>query len=280
MWSSWSILTTTWCISKELWYPARAQSHSFWMLSCPHMIWWLLPILFCWASVQRLPLLSLQEAHTLFWYFFCTVLGHMMQSLEAVSISELASSSIDKSESDEAWSLVFLDLPATAALSGSAVAVIGLEEGLVGSCPCCQIKPGPTYSTNLGMFLLHCAELCSLLASISWELTWVILLQWSASEPLEEWSHFFFMGMARNSANMCLTWGVPAKGISTKGNTGNGGVLGGWDGLLERPWAMSHQAQMHLWYLGSPHPVAWQRPALCSCSKGELQRTCTKAVTW
>ena len=83
---------------------------------------------------QRLPLLSLQEAHTLFCYFFWAVFmvtlsvsEQVMQSPEAVSVSELAISSLDESESDEAWSLVLLKLPATVLSSGSAVALFGLE---------------------------------------------------------------------------------------------------------------------------------------------------------
>ena len=33
---------------------------------------------------------------------------------------------------------------------------------------------------------------------------------------------------------------------------------------------VSPQAQRQWWYLGHPHPVAWQWPALHSCSRGEL----------
>ena len=51
--------------------------------SCPHISWWLLLILFSWASIQGLLLLSLQEAYTLFWYLLWAV--HMDTS----SVSEV-----------------------------------------------------------------------------------------------------------------------------------------------------------------------------------------------
>ena len=233
-------------ISKELWSSTRAWSHSVWMLSwsCPHMAWWFSLILFSWASVQRLPWLSLWEACDLFWYFFWavqmvtwSVSQHVMQSLEAVSISESATSSLDESESDEAWSPVILELPATVPSAGSVVALVGLEWELVGSCPCYCLKVGPASGTNLGMSSLPCAELCSILSSTSWELTLVLLSQWSPSEPLAEQSNFLCVGMARNSTNGHLTGGVPTKGISGEGGTGRGGVPSGWAGLLEGPRA-------------------------------------------
>ena len=196
--------------------------------SCPHTAWWLSPILFSWAS--DLPLLRLQGAHDLFCYFLwavcwvtSSVSEHVAQSSEAVSISDLATFSPEESESDEACSLVHLELHATVPSSGSAVALVGLERGLVGSCPC-FLKLGPVSGTNVGMPSSPCAELCSLLDSNSWELTWVLLLWWLPSESLEEWSCFLCLGLAMNPAYGHTTGGVPTKGISSKWGTGRGRI--------------------------------------------------------
>ena len=208
------------CISKELQSSARVQSSSVLTLlwSCLHTSWWLSPILFSWASVQRLPLLSPQEAHTLFRYFLQTVCTttlsvseHKMQSPEAVSILESATFSLGDSESNEAWPLVLFELPATVPSLGSMVALVGLEGGLAGSCPHCS-KLGPASSTNSGMSLSPQAELCSLLTSTTWELMQVLLLQWSSSELLEELSCFFRVELTMNPGN-----GNPSKGVFTKG---------------------------------------------------------------
>ena len=136
MQSSLSVLTIILHIPKELWSSTRAQSHSVLMLlwSYPHTSWWLLLILFSWPSVQRLPLLSLQEAHTLLWHFLwvvhmatSSVSEHETQSPEAVSISESSTFSIDDSESEDAWSPVLFELPAAVPSSVSMVALVGLE---------------------------------------------------------------------------------------------------------------------------------------------------------
>ena len=180
MWSSWSVLESFFCISKELQSSARAWSHSVLMLLwlCPHMSWQLSLVLFSWASVQRLPLLSLQETCTLFWYFLqvvCTatssVSKHKTQSLEAVSMSESSTISLDNSESEEVWSPVPFELPARNPSSRSTVALVGLERGLAGSCPHCA-KLGLASSTNLGVFSSPQAKLCSLLTSTSGEPMW------------------------------------------------------------------------------------------------------------
>ena len=78
------------------------------------------------------------------------------QSVEAVCISELATSSLGKCESDEAGSLILLELPAAVPSSGSAVALVGCEgdwkvpalivqswvQPLVPfqACPCCLMQ--------------------------------------------------------------------------------------------------------------------------------------------
>ena len=122
--------------------------------SCLHMSWWLLLIIFSWASIQRLPLLSLQEACSLFWYFLwavcmdtSSVSEHKMQSPEAVSMSELSTFSLDDSGSEEAWSLVLFELPATVPSSRSTVVLVGLEEH-----PCSKL--GLASGTNLAMFFI------------------------------------------------------------------------------------------------------------------------------
>ena len=173
--------------------------------SCPHTSWQLSLILFSWASVQMLPLLSLQHALTLLWYFLqavcmdtSSVSEHEMQSSEAVSKLESATFSLDELESSEAWSPVLHRLPAAVPSSGSMKALVGLEGGLVGSCPHCS-KLGPASSTNLGMFSSCHAELCSILTSTSWELTWVLLPKRLLSESLWEQSHFFCEELAADS---------------------------------------------------------------------------------
>ena len=96
MQSIWSVLIAIFHISKELQSSWREHFCSALMYSwsCLHMPWWLSLILFIWPSIQRLPLLSLQETHILFWYLLWAIYmdtssmsEHVMQSLEAVSIS-------------------------------------------------------------------------------------------------------------------------------------------------------------------------------------------------
>ena len=241
MHSSWSVLTIILHISKELWSSSRAQSHSVLMISWsyPHMAWWLSPIHVSWASDQKLPLPKLQEVHTLFLYFLwavprvtSSVSEHVKQSPEANSILELATFSINTSKSDEAllwlvslslsWSLVLLEVPTTIPSSGSAVALVWLEEELVGSCPC-GLELGPASSTNLDVFSSPFVELHSLPTLTSWELTWVCLLYWSPRVLLEGHSPFFYVGLALNPAKKHPTRGVPTRGISRKGSTERGG---------------------------------------------------------
>ena len=102
--------------------------------------------------------------------------------------------------------------------------------------PLLFVKAGPSSGTNSGVLII-CAELCSVLASTSWESAQFLLSWWWLSEPLGEWSHFFCVEMARNSANGCLSRGVPTKEISSKGGTGGGGIPGGSVGLLKGPGA-------------------------------------------
>ena len=165
MQNSWLVLTANFYISKELWSSIRAHFHSVLMLSwsCPQMSWQLSLILFGWASVQILPLLSLQEAKTLFLYFLgavhtdtSSVSEHKMQSPEAVSWLESSTFSLDDSKSEKAWSAVLFELPAAVPSSGLMVALVGLEGGLTSSCPCC-LKLVPVSSINLCMPSLPCA---------------------------------------------------------------------------------------------------------------------------
>ena len=150
----------------------------------------------CWAHRKLIPCLVLLLSGS-YGHFICV--KQVMQSPEAVSISESATSSLDESESDEAWSLVLLKLPAAVASSGSAVALVGLEGQLVGSCPCCCLKLDPAYSTNLHVSLPPCTELCSVLALTSWESS---CHKWLPSEPLEECSHFCMWGW-QGAQQMC-----------------------------------------------------------------------------
>ena len=59
------------------------------------------------------------------------------QSLEAVLRSESTKFPLDKPESEDAWSTVLFQLPATAKSSGLASPPMGVEEGLEDSCLCC-----------------------------------------------------------------------------------------------------------------------------------------------
>ena len=152
----------------------------------------------------------LQEAHTLFLFFLQVVLmvtssvtKHVKLSPEDDSISESATFCLDASESDEAtlWlallslslPLVLLKVPTTVPLSGSAVALVGLEGGLIGSCPCGS-EVGLASCTHSGVSSSPCVELCSLLTLTSWEPTRICLLCQSPSVPLEEWFHFSAWG--------------------------------------------------------------------------------------
>ena len=104
--------------------------------------------------------------------------------------------------------------------------------GLVGSCPCCS-KLDQAFSNNLGMFSSLCKELCLLLTSTSWELTWILLSWWLPSEPLKEWSQFFCVEPTMNPANGFQTGGVPTKEISSMGGTGWDRVPVWWVGLFK-----------------------------------------------
>ena len=240
MWSSWPVLTIIFHIPEELWSSAKVQSHSVLMLlwSCPHMFWQMSLILFSWASIQRLPLLSLQEAHTLLWYFLqavhmgtSSVPEHDMKTPEAVSMLESSTFSLNDSESEEVWSPVLFKLPATVLSTRSTLAVGGLERGLPGSCPHCS-NLSPVSFTNLVVFSLPQAELCSLLSSIYGEPMWVLLSQWSPWKLLEEWSCLFGVGVSINPGNGHPTGGVPTKGMSGKRGITGGGVPVGCFGLL------------------------------------------------
>ena len=59
------------------------------------------------------------------------------QSSAAVSSLESAMFPLDKPESEDVWSLVFLELPTTASSSGLARPLMRLEEGLEDFCLCC-----------------------------------------------------------------------------------------------------------------------------------------------
>ena len=91
-------------------------------------------ILFCWVSVQRLLLLSLQEACTL----FCTFVGSLPRCIICVLAWETIPEAVsclshhiilDDSELEEAWSSVLLGLTAMVPPTRPmAVALEGLED--------------------------------------------------------------------------------------------------------------------------------------------------------
>ena len=80
----------------------------------------------------------------------------------------------DKPESEDVWSSVLFELPVTASSSGTAGPLVGLEEGMEDSCPCC-LKLVLVSGVKLGIWLSPCVELCSLPTSTSWEVMWVFL---------------------------------------------------------------------------------------------------------
>ena len=185
--STWSVLTIILSNLKGLWSSSGAQFHPILMISssCPHPACWPSPIHLSWASDQRSLFPRIQEFHTLFLYFFQVILmvtssvsEHMNQSPEADSISEMATFTLDASESDEAplwlallslsWSPVLIEVPTTVQLPGWAVALFGLESVLLGSCLCGSVLDLAS-SANLGVSSSTFVELCSLLTSTSWE---------------------------------------------------------------------------------------------------------------
>ena len=109
----------------------------------------------CLCSVYRKPVLLVGS---LYRHFIC------VWAWDAVSrgcvLSESSTFSLDDSESEEAWSPVLFKFPATVQSSRSMVTLVGLEGELAGCYSHCS-KLGPAFSTNLGMFLLPQAELCS-----------------------------------------------------------------------------------------------------------------------
>ena len=161
------------------------------------MAWWLSLILFCWVCVQKLLLLSLQEACTLFLYFLwavhadaSSVSKHERQSPEAVSMSEWSTLPLDNSELEEGRSSVLLGFPASATSSRPlAVALEGLGWLACSYPSCSRLVPGPVSGANLGVSQSHWVVLDPALASTYGEQTWVLLVWWSG-ELLGEWFCF------------------------------------------------------------------------------------------
>ena len=196
--------------------------------SWAHTSWWLSLILFIWTSIQSLPLLSLQDALTLFLYIFgvackdtSSVSKQERQSAEGVFRSESAMFPLEKPESEDVLCLVLFELPATTLSSGSARALMKLEERLEDSCLC---HPEPVLVSGIrsGMWSSPHVDL------------WVLFLWWPPKEP-----HFCWEGLARDSKNECPMEGVPSKGRSGRRGMVGGWFSGEWVGLLESPGAVS-----------------------------------------
>ena len=195
-------------------------------------VWWLSPVLFIWVSIQSLPLLSLQDAHTLFLYFFWAVQTDMSsvsdqerQSLEVISRLESAMFPFDKPESEDVRSSVLLQVPVTDTSSGSTKCLVRLEEGLEDSCLCC-LEPVPVSGVKSGIWSSPCVELCSVLISTSGEVMQLLLMWRWLGESLGEWSYFPFGGMAR-PGKWHPNKEVPGLGMSDKEDTGGGDITGG-----------------------------------------------------
>ena len=86
------------------------------------------------------------------------------QSPEAVSRSKSAEFPLDEPESEDAWSLVLLELHATVSSSGLVSPPMGLDEGLKDSHLCCP-KQVLVSGVKLGVWSSPCVKLCSLPAS-------------------------------------------------------------------------------------------------------------------
>ena len=150
-------------------------------------------------------------------------------------------------------------------------------KGLVGSCSCCCLKLGPASGTNFGMSSSPCAEICSLLALTSWELTWDFFSWWSLTRLLEKQSHTLCAGMVNNwqmgiPLGKCLQRGCLVMEVLevVEFQVDEQDCLRGLDPVSSQAWIQ----------LGCPCPVAQLWPAFHSCSGGELRRRHTKAVTW
>ena len=97
------------------------------------------------------------------------------QSPEAVSRSEPAMFPLDEPMSEDVWSLVFFELPATTSSSGSAGPLMGLEEELKDSC-LCHLEPVLVSAVTLDVWSSPHVELCSLPALVLGERMQVLLV--------------------------------------------------------------------------------------------------------
>ena len=138
MFSSWSVLTIIFYISKELQSSTRAQpplcfnalmvmsTHILATVNDPFQLSLHPESSFAQSTGSQYPfLVFLWADHT----DTSFVSEHKMQSPEAVSMLESSTFSLDKSESEEAWSLELLELPGRVPFSRSMVAPVGLEGG-------------------------------------------------------------------------------------------------------------------------------------------------------
>ena len=96
------------------------------------------------------------------------------QSSEAVSRLESTKHPLDDMESEDTWSLVVLELLATASSSGSASPLVGLVEGL-GHSHCCFPESVLVSGVGLGIWSSPHVELCSLPTSTAGEVMRVLL---------------------------------------------------------------------------------------------------------
>ena len=176
-----------------------------------------------------------------FWWLPNLCLSKWHNFWRLTLISESTTFSLDAFELDEvplwlvllslSWSPVLLEASPTVPSSGSVVALIGLEGGLVGSCPCGS-ELGLTSNANAGMFSSPCVELFTPsldLLGVNMGPFVMMIADWATGRAV----CFFCVGLAMNPANGHPTRGVPTKGISGKAGTGRGGVSVWWAGLSE-----------------------------------------------
>ena len=240
-------------------------------------------MLFSWVSVQRLLLPSLQEAHTLFWYLLqavqmdtSSVSEHETQSAEAVSLLESSALSCTMSESQDAWSPVLHELSPADFIIRVSNGPGWIGSWLSGSCTLCW-ELGLALGVGSGMLLSPWAELWSLHAPTSWELTWVLLVWWKSSELLEEWSHFFLCGGGQALRKWMPHWGSTQQGEIRQeryGRRRSFRMVSCW----EAPEWLTSQVLVWQGWLGCFCPVTWWSPMPHLYTEKKPLKKCTRAV--
>ena len=289
MWSSWSVLITMFCISKELqssWRSVFQLCSNALMVVSPHALATLTDpfLLNLWPKTAFAQ--SAGSPYPLLVPFVSHLYGHFPHVWACNSVSRgcvhvrvFHMFCWWLRESNEAWSPVLCELSAAVPSSRSATTIDGLEGGLAVSCSHCS-ELGPALYISPGMFPSPWVELWSLPFLTSWESMWVLLLGWWSSELLGEWSCFFCVEVAKNLANGHLTRGVPIKENQEREVWWKEEFQKDELDCQKTLEQVTPLVQAQLWWQGCFHPVTrWSlMPHLCTEKK--LQKKCTRAVAW